>query len=488
MARTIVDLDARATVLDASERLASAPPDGDIALMVAPGAPVLRSGVFLEVLRSEVGPRRLSLVTTDARARSVASSVHVPAYSSLSALERHELDPTERLEKARRAAIASARPGTVGGPRPSIARIAAIGGSLLAAALILAGVLLPEATVRVAAAAQPIGPYDFPVRGTTGGTADVTLKRIEQPINAKIPGTLTGARTEETRARGIVQLQNKTTQEIRVPKGSIFQTATGFQFLSTDDRTLPRSVIIPGTTFELLIGKVDVAVEAAVAGPAGNVAAGRITAGPDPARYTVTNPEQTGGGEIKRIPIARLEDYESALKKAPDALKAEGDRQLERWMQERRPNEQVVPQVLVRQTAIVPASVDVIGKESFEITVSGIAAAYVAPDTEPRKAITGFLRERAVEGNDVDDRGVLFDVTKLTVAEDGVTWEVTAQGQQAKRIVRPAIAQMLAGKQVREAERLLAEQGFRMVRVDYRPDYWPFLPFLDSRITVIDER
>lgn len=482
MARTIVDLDARATVLDASERLASAPPDGDIALMVAPGAPVLRSGVFLEVLRSEVGPRRLSLVTTDARARSVASSVHVPAYASLSALERHELDPTERLEKARRAAIASVRPGTVSAPRPSWRRIAAIAGSLLAAAVILAVVVLPEATVRVSAAAEPIGPLDLVVRGTTGGTGDVTLKTITQPLSAKIPGTATGARIEEVRGKGSVQLENKTTDDVRVAKGSIFRTADGVQFLSSADVTVPRSVIVP--PFTLFVGKVTVGVDAAVAGPTGNVPAGRITVGPDQNRYAVTNPEPTSGGEIKRIPIVRLEDYDAARAKAPDALRAAADEQLQKWIREPRPLEQVVPQVLVQQTSIAPASVDVIGKEGFELTVSGIATAYVAPEAEPRKAIASRLRDAAEVGNDVDDRGVVFDVTKLTVTNEAVIWNVTARGQQARRVNHTATARLLAGKQVREAERILEAERLRLVRLDWVPDWWPFLPLLDARITV----
>lgn len=482
MSRTVVDLDARATVLDACERLAAAPADGDIALMVAPGAPLLRSGVFLEVLRAEVGPRRLSLVTTDARARSVASSVHVPAYASLAALERHELDPTERLEKARKAAIASVRPGTVAAPRPSLSRIAAIAGSLLAAALILAGLLLPEASVQVAPAAQAIGPLDLVVRGTTGGTADVTLKTITQPISARIPGTVTGTRTEEVRAKGSVQLENKTTDDVRVARGSIFRTADGVQFLSSADVSVPRSVIVP--PFTLFVGRVTVGVDAAVAGPVGNVAAGRITVGPDQNRYAVSNPEATSGGEIKRIPIARLEDFDAAVKKAPDALKAAGDEQLQKWVREPRQGEQVVPQVLLRRTTMAPAAADVIGKESFEVTVSGIATAYVAPGAEPRRAIASKLREAAETGNDVDDRGVAFDVTKLTVTDEGVTWAVTARGQQARRVDRAATARLLAGRQVREVERVLEAERLRLVRLDWVPAWWPLLPFLDARITV----
>lgn len=486
MTRTIVDLDARATVLEASERLAAAPPDGDVALMVAPGAPVLRSGVFLDVLRSEVGPRRLTLVTTDARARSIASSVHVPAYASLSALERHELDPTEKLEKARRAAIATARPGTVSRPRPALGRIAAIGTTLLAALGILALLVLPQATVQVAAAAQPIGPLELTIRGTTGGTADVPLKTITQPVTARIPGTATGARTEEVRAKGSVALENRTTDDVRVARGSIFRTADGVQFLSAAEVTVPRSVIVP--PFTLFVGKVTVAVDAAVAGPGGNVPAGRITVGPDPNRYTVSNPEPTTGGEIKRIPIVRLEDYDAARAKAPEALKAAAEEQLQKWRAEPRTGEEVIPQVLVRQTSLAPTSADVIGKEAFEVTVQGIATAYVVAQGEPRKAIASRLREAAEAGNDVDDAAVIFDVAKLTVAEEVVTWSVTARGQQARRVDRAATARLLAGKRVEEAERILQGERLRLVQLDWVPAWWPFLPFLDARITVAEQR
>jgi hypothetical protein len=483
MSRTIVDLDGRATVLDAAERLASTPPDGDVALMVAAGAPVLRSGVFLEVLRSEIGPRRLSLVTTDARARSVASSVHVPAYASLAALERHELDPTERLEKARRAAIASTRPATVAAPRPSLRRVAAIAGSLAAALLILAAVVMPEATVRVAPAAEPIGPIaGIEIRGTVGGTAHVTLRAITQPIAAKVPGTPTGSRTEEIRAKGTVVLENKTNADVRVPKGTIFRTADSVQFLSTADVTIPRSAIVP--PFEFFIGKVTVGVEAAVAGAPGNVPPGRITFGPDASKYTVTNTEPTSGGDIRRIAIARLEDYDAAVKRAPEALKAEGDLQLEKWKREPRPGETVVPQAIVRQTAIAPASVDVIGKESFELTVSGIATAYVSSDQEPRKAIAGKLRTEARSGNDVDDRLVAYDVTALKVAEDGVTWTVTARGTQMQRVDRAAVARTLAGRRIADSQAAVEAQRLRFLGTEWTPQWWPLFPLLDARITV----
>ncbi len=488
MARTIVDLDARATVLDAAARLTAAPPDGDIALVVAGGAPVLRSAVFLEVLRAQAAPRRLSLVTGDPRARALASSAHLPAYASLAALERRELDPTERLEKARLAQVASARAATVPRPRPSLGRAAAFTGSVAAAALILAAVLLPEATVTVGATPLPIGPMDVTVRGTTGGAADLTVTTIAQAISAKVTGTATGERVDEVRATGSVELSNRTTNDVQLPKGTIFQTKDGLQFLSTADATIPRSVIIPPITF--FVGKTNVGVQAAVSGETGNVPSGRITVSPRADTFTVNNPEPTTGGKLERIPVVKAEDYEAAVQRAPDALKRAGDEQLQRWLREPRQGQTVVNGVLVRQTAISPSSADLVGKEltrdakSFDITVSGVASGYVTADTEPRHAIATKLRDKADEGNDVSDASAAFDVRGLSVAADGVTWEVTARGQQMRRIDQGTIARLLAGRQVRDAEKILSDQHLSLVRLDWVPSWWPLLPLLDARINV----
>lgn len=482
MARTVVDLDARATVLEAAERIAAAPPGDDVALVVAPGAPVMRSAVFLEVLRGEAGPRRLAVVTTDGRARSIASSVHLPAYASIAALERKELDPTERLDKARRAAVASTRPATVGPPRFSPRRLLAIAGSLAAAFLLVAAIALPEARVVVAPASQPLGPMELVIRAGSGG--EVASRTLSAQVTGKVTMNASGSRTDEVRAKGTVQLENKTTDDVRIGKGTIFKTVDGTQFLSSSDVTLPKSVILP--PFTLFVGKASVGVDAFVAGPVGNVASGRITTSPDPSRYTVTNSEPTTGGETRRIPIVKLEDYDGAVKRAPDALKAAGEEQLAKWTRDPHPNEQVVQQVLVRQTSLAPSNVDLVGKEvaSFDLTVSGTASAFVIPDAEPKKAIVSALRGSVSAGNEVDERSVAFDVKSLRVGDDGVTWSVTARGQQIRSINKDRVSRLLTGRAVRDAQAALAAEGLELKRLDWVPAWWPLLPLLDTRIAV----
>ncbi len=488
MARAVLDLDARATVLDATEKLAEAPAEDDLVLVIAAGAPVLRNAVFFDVLKAQAAPRRLSVVTADARARSIASSVHVPAYASLAALERHELDPTERLEKARRAAAAGTMMTTTTRPRPSARRVGAIAGSLALAFFILAGVVLPEATVVVSPATQPLGPIELTVKAGSGG--DVALTPITAPITGKVTGTATGSRTDQIPAKGNVQVENKTTDDLRIPKGSIFKTGDGIQFASISDANLARSVIVPGTPFTLIVGRQTIPIQAVTPGPTGNVGAGRINGSPEPARYTSTNPEPTTGGATKQIPIVKLEDYDAAVKRAPDALKAAAEEQLARWINEPRKGQQVVQQVLARQTTVSPANVDVVGKEvaTFDISVAGFATAYVVPDNEPTHAAVVKLRAAAPPGNDVDERSANVVVRSVKISDvPDVTWSLTARALQSKHVDLQRIARMLSGHPVAEAERVLRGDGLTLVRLDWVPAWWPLMPLLDGRIRVTEE-
>lgn len=487
MARTIIDLDARATVLEAAERVTDpAIVDGDIALVVAPGAPLLRSSVFLDVLRSLTGPRRLSIVTTDARARSVASSAHVPAYASLAALERHELDPTERLTPARRAAIASVRAGE---PRVEVTtrKVLAAAGSVLAAILVLTAVVLPQATVRVAATVQPIGPETIEVRA--GGGGEIPVHRSESQITVRLPIVATGERVTETRAKGTLRARNKTTNDIAIPRGSVFSTADGVQFLSSEERRLPRSFIVGN--FELRVGEVEIPVQAAVAGEPGNVGAGAVVNGPQPDRYTVTNESAISGGVITHTPVMRAEDYDAAVAKVPAALQAEGDRFLQAQLAAPPTRDgvplQVVQQVVVSQGTLAPARLDVVGKEvaSMEMTATGNATVFaVAGDDFEREVLQALAERFLPPGREIAQGSEVIEPQTVTVTADGVAWTVMVSAAHQFPANPSAIRRLLAGRRADEAREILAAQDLRLEALERAPSWWPLMPLLDGRIDV----
>ena len=194
--RTVIDLGARASVLEAVERIAAAPAADDLVLSIQPGAPVARNAVFFEVARRAAGTRRRALVSPDARTRSLASSVHLPSFASTAALERQELDATEQLTTARRAAIAKpARVKRASGASP--ATMLGILGSLLAAALVFMVVMGPTVTVVVAPVSKALGPFEFDLRAGPDGEITSAQTLVANDLSQTYTQKATGERTEQ---------------------------------------------------------------------------------------------------------------------------------------------------------------------------------------------------------------------------------------------------------------------------------------------------
>ncbi|MDQ6859443.1 MAG: baseplate J/gp47 family protein [Chloroflexota bacterium] len=481
MTSTVIDLDARATILDAADRLAAAPTDAPIVFVVPAGAPFARNAVFLEVARSMAGERRLAVVSSDPRARSIAASVHVPAYSSLGALEREELDPTEKLGVPRRAAAAiTARraPPSLGSPGRAIG----IAASVLGAIAVLLMVTLPSAAVTVSVAPIPMPAATFTVRAGPGG--DVPAQPLAATITTKVTGAATGSRTEDVKATGSVRFANQTTDDISIPKGTVVQTSTAsdrIQFATTETKTLPRSIII-GIT--LVLGQVDVAVEAVAGGPAGNVAAGRIIVS-NRSAYTVTNPAPTSGGVTKKIPIVKAEDYTAATVKAnvDKALADAANEQKTKWSAQL--SGSGVIWVGTPSLTSQGSLSDVVDKEvaTFDVPVTGSVQGFAVAADQPTKAAAERYRTMASPGYALDERTAQFGAA-ATVADNGVTWKVTASGTQSPLLDPARVRGALAGRTPAEARELLAAQGLKVTDLRISPSWWPRMPLLDARIAV----
>ena len=432
MSRTVIDLDARATILDASERLAAAPPDGPIVFVVPVGAPFARNAVFLEVARGLAGQRRLSVVSSDPRARSIATSVHVPAYATLGSLEREELDPTEKLGAPRRAALAAVTTRRSSPSLGSPARALGIIFSALAAAALLLIVTIPSAAVTISASSIPMPGATFTVRAGPGG--DIPAQPLSTTITTKVTGTATGSRDELLKATGSVHFTNQTTDDITIPKGTVVQTSTGsdrIQFATTEQKTLPRSVIVFVT---VVPGTVDIAVEAVIGGASGNVPANRISVS-NSGRYVVTNPAPTTGGETKKIPVVKAEDYTAATAKAivDRALGDAANDQKLRWKAQLTGD--AVVYVGTPSLTSQGSLSDVVGKEvaTFDVPISATVQGLAVAGDQPTKAAAERYRSMASPGNVLDERTAQYGAV-ATVADNGVTWRITASGSQAVQL------------------------------------------------------
>ena len=481
VARAVVDLGPEATVLDAARRLASLDPGQDAVLIVAAGAPLARNAVFLEVLRRRAQGRRLILVSSDARARSLAASMRLRAFASLAAVDRHELDATEPLGEARRTALATI---AAAGPRtPSSAgRSFVVGASLLGAAAIVLGIVVPAATVVVAPAGSTVGPFEYDLRAGPAGerAADMPAETLLTTISAKVGGTATGSRTEEARAQGVERFVNRTLFEVRIPRGTVVRTPDGIRFQTTEDRTLPPATLFPPQNSEVIVS-----IEAVEPGPRGNVSAQRITVSPSP-DYTVTNPVETLRGDAKKVSIVQQADYDAAVARSQDELQKVADNQLKVW-QSQAQRKDTVHGTLVKRTGITPAA-DMVGKEqaTFELVVTGSATAYAVLATEPRATALKRLAQEVSSDKEIDTQGAAVEtVIGPTVSEDGVRWRVRARGVQFARANLAQMSAALAGRPFDDVAAVAKARGFQLARaVEPWPSWWPRFPALDSRITI----
>lgn len=484
MARTVIDLDQAATILDVAEHLAAADAEQDIVAVGAAGAPWLRNAVFLDVAKRLAEPRGFALVTSDQRARSLAASMHVPAYASMAALDRHELDATERLVRRRGA------PARVSRLRPPAVTGRGLGvlGSLVAAALLVLAVVVPAATVVVAPATKVAGPLDLQLGTVPAG--DIPRRVLSETLVTRVQGAATGSREELVKAKGTVVLSNKQTQSRRILKGTIFRTSDGIQFASTEEKTLPASVIFGPVS--LTIGTVDVPVEAVIAGKAGNVAAGRITTGPAPNDYLVNNPQPTAGGDAKQIPIVQRQDYTAAAASArvAPAVNARAQTRLAELRSRPPDGMEVIPRPYTTVTSLTPEG-DIVGKEGeefkvFELTVSFVFTAYAVPADEPCKTAEGRLRAAVEQGFTLAEPSIqcsarlLDDPTNTGV----ISWAVRISGSQLASVNADAIRRALAGIAPAEVGPALERSGVELRQIRREPSWWPRLPLLDGRISV----
>jgi hypothetical protein len=484
VSRTVIDLDARATILDAYERITASPVEAPVVLVVAADAPFARNAVFLEVARQAAGARRLSIVSSDPRARSIAASVHLAGYASLGSLEREELDPTERLGAPRRAALASVAPKRGAPSLRSPGRTAAMAASAMGAVVLLVALALPSATVTVAATAVPMPPATITLRAGAGG--DMSAQPLSATINAKVTGTATGTRNDDIKAAGSVRFMNQTQEDITIQKGTVVQTTSGadrIQFATMETKTLPRSFIIG---IVLSSGQVDVPVEAVVGGPAGNVGANRIVTS-NRVAYAVTNPLPTTGGDTKKIPVVRAEDYSAATAKASvdRALADAANDQKLRWKAQLT-GDSVVYVGTPSLTSQGPLA-DVVGREvaTFDVPLSAAVQGFAVAGSEPARTAVERYRAMATEGNALDERTAQFaGITTPTVGDNGVTWRLVATGQQSVRITKEQVGRAVAGRSVSEARALLQSQGLRVSDIRVSPSWWPRMPLLDARITI----
>jgi hypothetical protein len=470
---TVLQLGAGDGLLEAAARVRLADGGGDLVLAVPEGAPVLANPLFLATLREVADRRPLVLVTSDLRARVMASGVRVAAYASLEAYEQRSADATEELERARVEAIAEI--GRERRRQRALRRRAAV---VVAIGLALLLALVPSAQVIVAGSEVEVGPVALAISAKPGGAIGATrfATRLEVPLEAKTGGT----RTVKVRATGTERFINASTDRIDIPAGTLVWTDGRVMFRTTAARTLSASTLFP-----FFVSDVLVPIEAVEEGAGGNVPRGAISNVGDRRRVLVTNDQATTGGEERTVPVVTQADYAAASAQLDRAIDTAVRRQLDAWSGSVGEGERLEERYAARTLARTAAA-DVVDKEvdAFKLSATVELTAFAIAAAEPRAAIVRELSRLVPAEHELVPDSIRWEVGETSVGTEGVTWRVTASARHRPRLDEGALQLVLAGADRSSAASLLAPRGMKLVELRASPPWWPRLPLLPLRIHV----
>ena len=370
-----------------------------------------------------------------------------------------------------------------------VAAIALVGVVVVA----LAVLILPQATITVAAPIETVGPVSRTV------TADPTAiepdpaagiipaEQVSIPLSAQGDFPATGTKVTETAARGSVTFSNlDPTGMTTIPSGSVVSTDGNVRFRTLSTVRVPKAKI-KGLTIDP--GRASVRVEAVKPGPNGNVAANAIQnvpSGYDPIQLKVTNPSETSGGRRTEEARVSQEDVDKAM--------AELNRDLESQLASALADPATAPEgtTLIEETAStgrIKASPDpdnLVGRnvQTFSLALSANGQV-IAVDTGVLEPLAAEALASAVpEGAVVFPESIDTTVGSPTVDGGVVSFEIGATGQAWRPLDEAALLADVRGRSVLEAEDALAPYG--KVTIDVWPFYVASIPDNDrATLTVV---
>ena len=355
---------------------------------------------------------------------------------------------------------------------------------LVVAATVAGAVLLPAATVTIVPRADEIGPvpYDIEVLDAerANGTATATAEVVA-----------TGTYTVQEPAAGTVILYNWTFFPVDVPAGTF--VAAGEQAFATQaDVTVPRGQLTGAGT--IAAGDIAVAVVAAAAGPAGNVAAeainvvvnpsidARLRGFPENPEPRVLNPEPTAGGVDATGPEITQADVDTAVAALREALAS----QVAEAIGTADPDMITVEPPLGEPVIEVPEGL--VGTRDQERAEIGGELAWEVVRADPA-SVVDEARARLIndatllrEGHELLQGSIEVDLGQASLVDDRLTVPAEVTARSTGRIDLDEVRGRIAGRSAEEAEAALADLG--SVSVELWPGWASTVPELEWRVEI----
>jgi hypothetical protein len=383
------------------------------------------------------------------------------------------------------------RPGTRPTPRmPFVIVLAALALVLLVGG-VGAYVMLPSATIVVTPQAEALGRLNVTVTADPAATqpdaatlvVPATIFSFEVTANDTFPAT--GARVEETAAKGVVRFSNLDFLRTNtIPSGSIVSTNAGVRFKTAATITVPRADLVGLTVFP---GRRNVTVTAVDPGTAGNVEPNTIVVvpqGEDPQALKVVNPDAASGGTHEEFPKVAQKDVDAAMEQLTAALDAA--------FKGRLADPSIAPEgvtvfaetgVLAEATPSVdPGTLVDQEIEAFDLGLTATGRV-VTVNPAPVAEIADELLRAAVEpGHELVADSIQVTVGEPVVAGQTVRFSATATGQQVAILDAAALRTLVLGKPLDDAREILAPYGD--VALTAWPEWVASVPTLADRVEV----
>ncbi len=361
---------------------------------------------------------------------------------------------------------------------------------LLGGLLYALAIVIPDATITLTPAAEPIQ-ATIPLTAIQDAGADaeagiVPAWALSTQVSgeAKIPTS--GRRYEpKEKAKGQVVLINRAVSALIVPSGAVVSTATGnnIRFQTTSEASL------------VVNGRATVPVEALLAGPSGNVRAGTITRveGALGLSLLVANDTPTAGGTMGQVGVVTDDDKTRLQALLFERLKQQAFEQLA----ERMPAGGFIPPESVVHAALSPTFTPFEGEIAEELTLNmSVQAVGLVVDTSAGNRVSlARLQAQMPPGTRLISDTLRF-IPGSVLVEDArtVRFSITTQGTLLRGADTAAVRRAVLGLSPAEAAGLLAER-FALAaepQVHLGPDWLPYivptnLPTLPWRIRVLED-
>jgi len=367
---------------------------------------------------------------------------------------------------------------------------------LLALAAVVGGVaaflLLPSASISVAAREESIGPLAITVAARTDATdvdveaAVVPAQTIPIDVEASDTFPATGVRVQLTKARTTVRFLSKDfTAPNTIAAGSIVRTRDNVRFRTDSTVRLPPATL---NGLEITPATATVRATAVDPGPKGNVPADTITTlpkGENPLFLEVTNPKATAGGKRQEFQRVTQEDVDGAVAALTSSLNdafrarvadpglAGGGATV--FPATAQPGEPVV--------AVDPAELVGTEVETFDLAAS-LSGTVLAVDPAPIRQIGGArLRGEVRPGFVLVPDSSVVSAGDPLVAGQSVSFPVVASATQVAVLDPAEVKNAILGQPLDVARAALARYGPAEVTV--WPDWVTTIPTIESRVEVL---